>query len=498
MNLTSGMMWAAAFIVLMPTVVLSATELEERLRQRQSPLRRPVVLTRNWALPAFALWALFVPVLDIDTDSPIVVVVASWFLIAVTVVVLAVIRVLIDAIRTRSMQPGRQSVPQLLLALPRILVYVVAGWILIAGIWGIDLSAALTALGVTSLVISFALQDTLSGLASGVLLLGDQPFQTGDWIKAGDTEGVVVDINWRTSRVRNRNGDVTVVPNSELATGSIVNYTEGGSLHRVVMPVQVAYMNAPTLAKEMLLDAARGTPGVLTQPPPGVRVIQVDDPLMTYEVDMWITDFADEPRIKSDFGSLVWYQSHRHGVPLPSPAQDLYLYDGPTASEAEVPTPSELRTALGASPYLDSLPDDEMDRMAHHARADRFARGELIVSGTTDRGDLTVVVEGSAEMVLAPDTGSEEITVATINDGDLIGLISGERVHGHTLAVRAVSDCEVVTIQADTAGEVGSRNADLAAALTRMATTRRRRIERMMEARVTFSIDHDGSTGGDE
>ncbi|MDX2379781.1 MAG: mechanosensitive ion channel, partial [Acidimicrobiia bacterium] len=217
MNLTSGMIWAAAFILFMPVVVLLATELEERLRQRESPLRRPVVLARNWALPAFAAWALFVPVLDIDRDSPVVVAVASWFLIATAVVVLAVIGVLLDAIRARSARSGRQSVPQLLLALPRIIAYLVAGWILLAGIWGIDLSAALTALGVTSLVISFALQDTLSGLASGVLLLGDQPFQTGDWIKAGDTEGIVVDINWRTSRLRDRDGDVPRGANSRLA-----------------------------------------------------------------------------------------------------------------------------------------------------------------------------------------------------------------------------------------------------------------------------------------
>ena len=145
MNLSTGMIWAAAFIILMPIVVLVATELEERLRQRESPLRRPVVLARNWALPAFALWALFVPVLGIATDSPVVVVVATWFHVAVTVVILSTLRVLIDAIRNRSARGDMQSVPQLLLALPRIVVYLVAGWILIAGIWGIDLSAALTA-----------------------------------------------------------------------------------------------------------------------------------------------------------------------------------------------------------------------------------------------------------------------------------------------------------------------------------------------------------------
>ena len=490
MTITSATIWAVVVIVVMPVLILVAGEAEERLRQRQSPFRKPVILIRNWVLPAFALWALLVPVLGLDRDSPLVVFVASWLTIAVIAVVLSVIGVVISTIRTRTDEGGRQAVPQLLLALPRIVVYLIGGWFLISGVWGVDLSALLTALGVTSLVISFALQDTLSGLASGVLLLGDQPFQTGDWIKAGDTEGLVVDINWRTSRVRNRNGDVTVVPNSELATGSIVNYTEGGSLHRVVMPVQVAYLNAPTLAKEMLLDAARGTPGVLTQPPPAVRVVMVDDPLMSYEIDMWIEDFAIEPRVKSDFGSLVWYQSHRHGVPLPSPAQDLYLYDGPTASADDTPTPSQLRRSLATSPFLDSLPDAELDRMAHEATAQRFARGELIVVPGAAHRDLMVLVEGAAELILASETSAEEITVATINDGDLIGPMSAERIHGFSIALRAVSDCEIVKVDGGIAGEVGSRHADLAKALDRMATTRRRRVDRIMDGRPSLVIEH--------
>jgi small-conductance mechanosensitive channel len=174
-----------------------------------------------------------------------------------------------------------------------------------------------------------------------LLLLGDQPFRPGDWISAGEIEGVVVDVNWRTTHVRTRGGDMIIVPNSQLATASITNYTSPEPLHRVVVPVQVAYVNPPTLAKAMLLDAAAGTPGVLNDPAPVVRVTQIDDPLMGYEVHMWIDDYAIAPSVATDFGTLVWYQSHRHGVPLPSPAQDLYLYDGVAAGEADLCRPHQ-------------------------------------------------------------------------------------------------------------------------------------------------------------
>ena len=234
---------------------------------------------------------------------------------------MSVLRVVIDGIRDADRKREGRGTPQLLLALPRISLILITGWILIAGVWQVDLSAALTALGVTSLIISFALQDTLSGLAAGILLLSDQPFKTGDWITTGDTVGRVTDINWRTTRIETRDGSLVIVPNSELAGTIVTNHSAPHPLHRVSVEVSVAFVNPPTLAKDMLLDAALATPGVLLDPPPVVKVIMVDDPLMGYEAQMWIEDFKTAPQVESDFGALVWYQSHRHNVPLPSPAQ---------------------------------------------------------------------------------------------------------------------------------------------------------------------------------
>ncbi len=81
--------------------------------------------------------------------------------------------------RSRGTDPGRRPPPALVLAFPRLALVIGSGVLIIAGVWGANLSAALTALGVTSLVVSFALQDTLSGLASGVLLLERPAVQAG-------------------------------------------------------------------------------------------------------------------------------------------------------------------------------------------------------------------------------------------------------------------------------------------------------------------------------
>ncbi|MGI9601537.1 MAG: mechanosensitive ion channel domain-containing protein [Acidimicrobiales bacterium] len=475
--------WAIIVVLVLPLGIIAASELDERLRQRESEFRGAVLILRNWALPFFAIWALLTPVLGVDQESLPVRLAASGMLVAITIATLSVLRVIVDRVRQRARAGQRRSAPELLLALPRIAVFIVAGWILIDSIWNIDLSAALTALGVTSLVISFALQDTLSGLASGVLLLSDQPFKPGDWIRVGESEGMVVDINWRTSRIRTRNGDMMIVPNSELAGSAIVNFSAPENVHRVVVTVQVAYKNPPTLAKAMLLDAARGTPGVRLDPPPAVRVVTIDDPLMTYEVDMWIDDYRDEPRSKSDFGSLVWYQSHRHGVPLPSPAQDLYLYDGVAAGIEELPTAGELREGLSLSPLLASLPDEDLDRLAHATTGERFAVGELLIAPDADQLGPSVIIEGRAHIVALD--GETEVTISELGPGDVTGILESAARSGLKLPVmiRAVSDCEVLTVDRNVFGEVGSRNSELAAAINRSSAIRRRRLERVVEAR---------------
>ena len=478
----SAAAWSLLVVVGVPAIVIALAELDERLRQRDSPLRAPLEIIRLWALPLFAVWAILRPVLDLPADSVTVRVVSSALLLSLAIAALRLLGILVDGLRGRPRSDGSGPIPQLVLALPRIVVLLVLAWALLAGVWGVDLSAALTALGVTSLVVSFALQDTLSGLASGFLLLSDQPFQPGDWIEVEDNEGLVVDLNWRTTRIRTRDGDLIIVPNSSLAQASIVNFSAPEPLHRVVYTVQVAFVNPPTVAKNMLLDAARGTPGVLEDPPPRVKVVQTDDPLMTYDVDMWVSDYAIAPQVKSDFGSLVWYQSERQGVPLPSPAQDLFLHDPVAEAAAAAPDPAVIREQLRRSSLLALLSGDEIARLAAATRPARFAVGELMVDGSTARRDLMVILSGTAAMVVL-EPGKDEAFVTELTAGETVGVLEGPRGGHHTLAVRARSDCEALIVDAEAAGDVASRNADLAAALNRLAGIRHRRLERVLDAR---------------
>ncbi len=466
--------WIAVIglVLVLPTLILIAGEVQERLRLRGSLLEKPVAMVRNWLLPIVAAWGLVVVVIGMSPDSLLARVLATAGLVVLTITALQLLRFFVDGRRGESKIPGTGNVPQLLMMVPRLLITLFALWFLFTVVWNVDLSGLFAALGVTSLVVSLALQDTLSGLASGFLILGDRPFNPGDWIKFGDLEGRVVDTNWRSSRIRDRNGDLVIVPNSTLSAATIVNYDEPEHLHRVVVSLQVAYSNPPSNAIAMLLAAARATEGVLEDPAPKVRVVQIDDPLMGYDVQMWIRDYTIAPRVKSDFGALVWYQSHRMDVPLPSPAYDLYHHDPIQEAIDDAPTVDELMDRIRRSPMLSELDDDDLRQLAEAARPDRFQRGEIMLEPGVVNRDIFLLWHGQAQIfsVDRPDL------FITLSDGDLFGVVGRSSRKQAPPVVLALTDCEIVRIDAEAASAVASRNTVLTDQLDQLMVSRARRL----------------------
>jgi small-conductance mechanosensitive channel/CRP-like cAMP-binding protein len=475
------MIWAIVFIVITPLVVIGSGELEGRLRYRDSPFVPVLSTLRLWVLPLVAIWLVTAAILGFD--SIIVRVIGSAALIAAGADLVSLVRVVIAGIQIRAASGARRQIPKLLLAVPRLLVILAIAWILVAGVWDVDLTSLMAALGVTSLIISVALQDTLSGIAAGFLLMLDHPFQPGDWIHAEDVEGIVVDINWRSTRIRNRDLDIVVVPNGALAGATITNFDEPERLHRVVVDLQVAFVNPPTLAKDMILDAARSVAGVLVEPPPSVYVTQVDDPLMGYQARMWVDDYAIAPRVKSDFRSLVWYMSHRHEVPLPSPAFDLYNYDGVEASVAGLPDRAEIRRRLQTSNLFDSLDEDDLDRLSAMSKPDRFAAGESVGSVGTGKSVLYTLWTGTALLEAVRPDGSRH-TILKLTPGDVFGLVQPADDGTFVPHVVADTDCEVVGIDLSIAGPLIAGNPGLVEALNQIVSTRTRRIERSVSDRM--------------
>ena len=160
------------------------------------------------------------------------------------------------------------------------------GIIIAVNALGFDPQALVTGIGLTSLALGFALQDILSNFVSGLLILALRPFELGDEIVIGETEGAVERINPRATEFRTYDGRSVLVPNAELFTSRVTNNT-AAPMRRGAITFPLGYDQDLPRAMAVLREAVANTPGVLTKPPNTIIVRELNDADVILEVRFW-------------------------------------------------------------------------------------------------------------------------------------------------------------------------------------------------------------------
>jgi small-conductance mechanosensitive channel len=195
---------------------------------------------------------------------------ASLLIVSVT---FAVARFLADVISSYTDRLHLETgVPGLTKALVRGTIYLI-GLLIFMNTPGISITPILTALGVGGLAVGLALRDSLANLFAGIHILVEKPLRVGDFIKLeSGQEGYVVDIGWRTTRIRMLPNNMIVVPNTKLAESIVTNYYLPETRMSVLIPISVSYGSDPSKVESVLVDEATRAvgevPGLLAEPAP--------------------------------------------------------------------------------------------------------------------------------------------------------------------------------------------------------------------------------------
>ncbi len=197
----------------------------------------------------------------------------------------------------RDDQPKRRK---LLADLVSGLIYLVALFGILQYAWHQPLAGMLATSGVVALVLGLALQNTLSDLFAGIALNIESPFRAGHWISVdGGEPGQIIEINWRATRLRNRSGDVMIMPNSQIARLRVINYSMTEKPHVCSISVEVAADVAPERVEPVLIAAAMAADGVMAEPPIEIDVTDIHGGVATYCVSFYVGAFALLPSIQS-------------------------------------------------------------------------------------------------------------------------------------------------------------------------------------------------------
>ncbi|MDA0703092.1 MAG: mechanosensitive ion channel [Proteobacteria bacterium] len=191
---------------------------------------------------------------------------------------------------------------------------------------GIDLTAFAVFSGAVGVGIGFGLQKVVSNLISGVILLMDKSVKPGDVISVGDTYGWINSLGARYASVVTRDGMEYLIPNEDIITQQVVNWSYSNNAVRLRLPIGAAYKSDVRLAMKLCLEAAAEVPRVLERPAPVCLLIGFGDSAVDLQLRLWIDDPQNGvSNVKSAVLLLVWDKFHEHGIEIPFPQRDLHL-----------------------------------------------------------------------------------------------------------------------------------------------------------------------------
>lgn len=214
-------------------------------------------------------------------------------------------------------QHTRRMVPNVIRMFGSVNIYVLAGFGIIAFVFDQKITSLLATSGLLAMIIGLAIQANISNVFSGIAINIERPFVVGDWVKMGDQEeGEVVDITWRTVRIKSRNGFTISVPNGQASEWPVHNFT-AGKVSRLSYNLNVDADADPRHVEEVLMRALLKSDNLVKEPKPAVRyngtVDGYNDWGGQFSIQYWISNYSMREQIASDVWDNVWAELEQAG-----------------------------------------------------------------------------------------------------------------------------------------------------------------------------------------
>jgi small-conductance mechanosensitive channel len=199
------------------------------------------------------------------------------------------------------------------------------GFLAVLSLLGMSLQNFVVVLGALGVGIGFGLQDIVNNFLSGLILLFERPVKVGDFIVVNEEWGNITKIGLRSTVVETIAHSEIIVPNSQLISEKVTNWTHSTRVARLNVPVGVAYGSNVPLVLKILAETAKGHPEAVPKPAPSVLFMEFGDSSLNFEIRVFIQDITSNFRIRSEILQQIDARFRESGIEIPFPQRDLHL-----------------------------------------------------------------------------------------------------------------------------------------------------------------------------
>jgi small-conductance mechanosensitive channel/CRP-like cAMP-binding protein len=317
-------------------------------------------------------------------------------------------------------------------------IYICSGLAMLAFVFEFPIQGVVATSGVIAIVLGLALQSTLSDVFSGISLDIEKPFRIGDAILLeGGAEGEVVEMNWRSTHLRNGANDLVIVPNSAIAKMRIQNHSGGSRRYNGSVTLAVDSRNEPDLVLETLKQAAMTCASILEKPVPSVAVVNFSADRITYEIGF----STDSIAAAGDARSQLITQIYKRARPRMEQPESSRLPIAQSSREAGPISFFAENELFNHGPLLQSLSDTEKLQLNAKIVRRHFKPGEQLLTQGSPVNAVQFVFCGVIEETRKVQDG-RTLKFKRLGPGDFFGI----------LALLTGSDTEGITLTALTSG----------------------------------------------
>src|SRR6266481_8675152 len=313
-----------------------------------------------------------------------------------------------------------------------------------------QLKGLLAGSGIVAIILGFAGQNFFAGIIGGISIQLNRPYKVGDWLQVGERFAEVMEINWRSTRLRTNDAIYLDIPNNEMVSHEIVNLHYPTEVHAMRIRVGVEYKNAPNVVKDALSRAASTANGVLAQPKVKVFLVDFADFAVIYEIKFYMGNHSKINEINDAVRTNVWYELKRRSITIPFPIRTLQVQRKTALPGQE--EQAEALSILRGEALFGCLSDEQLNHLVKQARLNTFGRGEPVIEEGSPGDSMFVLLRGAANVFVSKNGST--IQVASLGAGDCFGEMSLLTGEPRSATVRADADCYVMEIGKPVMAEV--------------------------------------------